>query len=106
MTVDKNGDIVFTAAHEGTVDYGGGPIKNAGGAFSSDVVVVKLKGSTGAHMWSRRFGNSSDQDPRCITTDGMNNIFVGGDFAGSMNFGPVTISANSGDDAFIVKLPP
>lgn len=106
MTVDKNGDIVFTSEHEGTVDYGGGPITNASGAGSSDVVVVKLKGTTGAHEWSRRFGNQSDQDSRCIATDGMNNIFVGGEFGGSMNFGPVTITSNSSDDAFVVKFPP
>lgn len=106
MTVDKNGDIVFTMGHEGTIDYGGGPISNAGAAGSSDVVVVKLKGTTGAHVWSRRFGNASDQDVRCIATDDMNNIFVGGDFYGTLTAGTVTINSSSSDDAFLMKLAP
>lgn len=106
MTVDKMGNVVGTFGHEGAVDYGGGIITNAGAVGSSDVIVVKLKGSTGDHIWSRRFGNVSDQDSRCVATDSNNNIFVGGDFYGSINVGPVTITANSARDAFLFKMPP
>jgi hypothetical protein len=106
MTVDKNDDIVFIVNHEGTVDYGGGPITYALNVGSSDVVVVKLKGATGAYVWSRRFGNVSDQDARAIATDATNNIFVAGEFGGTMNFGPVSITSSSSDDAYLVKFGP
>lgn len=106
MVVDKAGNVVFVLGHDGTVDYGGGPITNVGAAGSVDIVVAKLLGTTGEHLWSRRFGNSSDQQARCIATDGMNNIFVGGYFYGSINVGSGTISASSGRDGFIFELPP
>jgi len=106
LTVDKAGDVIVALAHEGTVDYGGGPITNVGAAGTSDIVVFKLKGTTGAHLWSRRFGNTSDQDVRCLATDGMNNIFVGGDFYGTINVGVTTISPSSSKDGFLIKLPP
>lgn len=106
MVRDKNGDLAITCATEGVVDFGGGPISNVGMIGSSDVVVFKLSGSNGAHVWSRRFGNSADQDSRAITTDGMNNVFVAGEFSGSINFGSGSMSSNGSDDAFLAKLPP
>lgn len=106
MVVDNVGDVVLTVAHDGVVDYGGGPITNAGAVGSSDIVVVKLKGATGDHVWSRRFGNASDQDVRCLAVDGMNNIHVAGEFYGSINVGTGTISSSSGRDAFLFALPP
>lgn len=105
MAVDALGNPVFVVAHEGVVDYGGGPISNSGSAGSSDVVVVKLQNS-GAFSWSRRFGSSTDQDVRAVTTDAMNNIYVGGEFSGAITIGPSSITAVSGDDAFLFKLPP
>lgn len=106
MAIDKAGDVVFALAHDGVVDYGGGPITNVGAAGSNDIVVVKLKGATGDHLWSRRFGNASDQDVRCLAIDGMNNIHVAGEFYGSINVGAGTISSSSGRDAFLFTLPP
>lgn len=105
MAVDSAGDVVFSMSLEGTVDFGGGPLVNAGPAGNSDVVVVKLS-SSGSYRWSRRYGATNDQDSRAIAVDGMNNIFVGGELGGTMNFGPVTITASSSDDAFIAKLEP
>lgn len=106
MVVDKMGNVVFVLGHDGTVDYGGGPITNVGAVGSVDIVVAKLLGTTGDHLWSRRFGNPSDQQARCITTDGMNNIFVGGYFYGSINVGPAFISSSGGRDGFLFQLPP
>ena len=106
MAIDKSGDVVFTVGHDGVVDYGGGPITNVGAAGSNDIVVVKLKGSTGDHVWSRRFGNASDQDVRCLAVDSMKNIYVAGDFNSSINVGVGSISSVSGRDAFLFALPP
>jgi len=105
--VDTAGNVVMIGSLEGYVDFGGGLLMTAGGQTntSSDVYVVKLS-PTGAHVWSRRFGNASDQDGRAGATDGMNNIFVGGEFYGTLAFGNTPISSSSGDDAFLAKLPP
>jgi Beta-propeller repeat len=107
MTIDKNGDLVFAVALEGTVDVGGGPATYAGPATNSDLLVLKLKSLTGAHVWSRRFGATNDQDPRGIATDLDSNIFLVGEFGGTLNFGNgISITAASSDDAYIVKLQP
>jgi hypothetical protein len=104
--VDAAGDVVFTVSNEGTVDFGGGALKNAGVSGASDVVMVKLAGATGAHVWSREFGDAFDQDARAVVTDPMKNIFVTGEFQGTINFGSGLLDNVSSDDAFVAEVAP
>ena len=104
-TFDAAGDVAFMGSLEGTVDFGGDPLI-CSVAGNSDVVVVKLSGATGDHLWSRRFGDGSDQDGRAIAVDGAKNILVVGEFSGTMDFGTGVLDNVSSDDVFVAKLPP
>lgn len=103
--VDGAGDLVLTFSNDGTVDLGGGPLVGAA-VGDSDVVVAKLHGDTGDHVWGRIFGDTSDQDARAITVDSMNDILVTGEFAATIDFGTGALDNVSGDDVFVAKLPP
>ncbi len=56
VAVDGDGNVVVAGYFVNTVDFGGGPLTSAGG---SDVFAVKLSGD-GEHLWSQRFGGTSD----------------------------------------------
>jgi hypothetical protein len=53
---DAAGNRYVAETFTGSIDLGGGPLVSAGG---SDVYVAKYAAS-GAHLWSRRFGGTSD----------------------------------------------
>ncbi len=52
LAVDTAGAIVLTGSIVDAVDFGGGALAGAG---ARDPFLVKLAGTTGAHLWSKRF---------------------------------------------------
>ncbi|HRI19089.1 MAG TPA: hypothetical protein PL196_11245, partial [Burkholderiaceae bacterium] len=71
-----------------------------------DIVLVKLSGDTGAHVWSRRFGDPADQDLRGIATFPTNEFVITGEFSGKIDFGAGLLDNVPSDDAFVPVLPP
>jgi hypothetical protein len=98
VAFDSGGNVLIALQHNGTVDFGGGPIT----ALASDVVIVKLDAS-GGHVWSKRFGDGLGQVPRGLTVDSSDNVIVTGIFGGTLDFGcgPLT---STGQDLFLAKL--
>jgi hypothetical protein len=105
---DPAGDVIFAVSMYGTVDFGAGDF-TANGAGGSDVVIGKLKGSTGNYQWARKFGDGSDQDARGIATDSTGSVFVAGEFSGVMDLGltpDLHLDNVSLDDIWVAKLSP
>ncbi|MFO0760745.1 MAG: nucleotide-binding protein [Byssovorax sp.] len=97
ITCDSVGNVIVTGGFEGTVNFGGGALASAGGL---DAFLVKLDGMTGSHVWSQRFGDVGYQTGRSVAADAAGNLFVGGDFEGSLG---ASVSAG-GYDMFVVSL--
>jgi hypothetical protein len=102
VTVDATGNVLVAGTFSGSVDFGGGVLTSAGG---TDIFVAKLS-PTGTHIWSRRFGDASDQAAKSIAVDGAGNAFVTGYFAGSVDFGGGPLTSAGGKDIFVAKLDP
>jgi hypothetical protein len=100
VALDSGGNVLIAVQHNGTVDFGGGPIT----ALSTDVVIVKLDAS-GGHVWSKRFGDAIGQNPNAITVDSSDNVIVTGVFGGTLDFGCGPISAPV-TSLFLAKLDP
>jgi PKD repeat protein len=83
IAVDTSGNVVVTGDFSGTVDFGGGPLSSSG---SSDIFVVKYS-STGAYLWSRRFGSTDPDVGRGIAVDPSGNVIITGEYSGAVNFG-------------------
>jgi hypothetical protein len=101
VAVDGSGNVAITGSFTGTIDFGGGDLISAGG---TDIVVAKYSAG-GAHLWSKRFGNSTNNEVgNAVAMDASGNVVVTGQFAGSVDFGggPLTASATS-VDIYIVK---
>ena len=99
LAMDADGSVLATGLFSGSIDFGGGPITSAGG---DDIFVAKLDRG-GAHLWSRAFGDASDQNGNGITVDSMGNILVAGDFAGQVDFGGGPLISAGWYDAFVAK---
>jgi hypothetical protein len=99
--VDASGNVLVTGLFYGTVNFGGGPLASAG---SYDVFVAKLSGVDGAHMWSKRFGGSSDDRGAGVAADGSGNVLVTGFFNGTVDFGGEILTSAGSEDIFVLKL--
>jgi hypothetical protein len=102
VAADSSGNVLVAGYFTGTVDFGGGALPSAG---SSDVFVVKLDPS-GAHVWSKTFGDSTSQIATGVAVDGAGDVFVIGTFSGKVDFGGGPLTASSPQDVFILKLDP
>lgn len=101
VAIDTAGDVIITGSYQGAINFGGASLTSAGGA---DVFVAKYASATGAHVWSKRFGDAAlDQIGQAITTDASNNVIVTGHFNGSIDFGGGALATAGGTDVFLAK---
>lgn len=101
VAVDNNGNVYVTGYFAGSVNFGGGTLTAIG---ANDIFVAKFD-RKGECQWSKRFGDSAEQQARAIAVDDNDDIFIVGVIEGSVVFGNTTLNASvSGPDAFIAKL--
>jgi hypothetical protein len=99
VAADGSGNVVVTGQYQGTVDFGGGDLTSAGGG---DIFVAKFDG-TGAHVWSKRFGSTQNDEAHGIDVDGSGNVVITGSFQLSVDFGGGPLTSPSGLSMFLAK---
>ncbi len=99
VAVDAANNIFVTGRMVGTADFGGGVLTSAG---LRDIFVAKFD-SAGNHVWSKRFGAAADDTPNDLTVDGAGNVYVVGNFNGTVDFGGGALIGTGGMEAFIAK---
>ena len=100
--VDTSGNVLVIGQFQGTVDFGGGALISAGG---SDIFVAKYS-SSGAHLWSKRFGGTGNESGNGIAVDGGGNVVVTGNFGNfgsAVDFGGGPFTSAGGPDIFVAK---
>ncbi|MCC6559566.1 MAG: nucleotide-binding protein [Polyangiaceae bacterium] len=100
--IDGAGGLVLVGAFDGLIDLGGGPIASAG---LLDAFVAKLD-QTGAHLWSKRFGDAAAQTAIAAATDPQGNVIVLGTLWGTMDLGATVLTSAGFQDIFVAKLSP
>ena len=100
------GECVTGGYFGSSVDFGGGtPLTSAGG---NDAFVAKYS-SSGSHVWSRRWGSTSDDKSFGVALDRLGNVAVTGLFTNNVDFGggPIANVGGAGSgDIFLVELSP
>jgi hypothetical protein len=99
VAADGSGNVIVTGDFGGTVNFGGAGLISAG---QNDIFVAKYN-STGVHQWSQRFGSTMTDGGNSVTVDAAANVFVTGDFQGTVNFGGVNLVSAGGADIFVAK---
>lgn len=81
------------------VNLGGTALFSAGQA---DGFLAKYS-PTGAHLWSQRFGSTGNDMGTAVAADSLGNIYVGGTFEGTVDFGTGPLTSSGLRDIFVVK---
>jgi len=102
VAVDASGNVIVTGAFYGAVSFGGGTLTSAGGY---DLYVAALS-STGAHLWSKRFGGAGDDYAYGVAVDASGNVVVTGAYQGTVNFGGGSLTSAGGSDVFVARYSP
>jgi hypothetical protein len=71
-----------------------------------DLYVVKLDSSTGDVIWVKRVGGKLWDGVFGVAVDASDNIYIGGYFAGSIDFEGETLTTTRESSAFVLKLDP
>ncbi len=100
VAIATDGCIYLLGSNYGTIDFGGGPLVSSGYA---DVVVAKLD-PDGHHLWSRQFGDGSQDSPGAVAVTPDGDVVIGGSFAGGIDLGGGTLTSVDGDDVFLARL--
>jgi hypothetical protein len=108
VTTSSAGDIFIAGAFAGSIDFGGGIALASTGGKNAFVAMLD---STGHAQWARSFGDvpdagSYDKLAFGVAVDAADEVFVCGEFAGSLVAGSTTLTSAGGFDAFVVKLNP
>jgi hypothetical protein len=97
--VDSGGNVVVTGYFQGTVNFGGGSLSSAG---ATDIFLMKYSAS-GAHVWSKRFGGTSDDRGTGVAVAGTGDVVVTGFFNATADFGGGPQTSTGGGDIFLAK---
>lgn len=83
MAIDSSGNVYVVGLFSGTVDFGGGGVSSTG----NDYFVVKYN-SSGSFLWmDNENSGAGDAYAYDIAIDDSGNVYVTGNFSGTVNFG-------------------
>jgi hypothetical protein len=99
IVVDANGNVVLTGYFSGGIDFGGGNLASSG---TEDILLAKFN-SAGTHQWSKRFGDADRQYGWSVAVDQASNVYLTGEFKGTVNFGGIDKTSSGREDVFIAK---
>lgn len=107
VSFDSQENVIVTGTFQGSITLGGTNLTSAGGG--TDLFVAKYS-STGAHLWSRNFPNTSNDYAKGVAVDQSGNIFITGYFVAWIDFGAGRLVSSDptfgGPEVFIAKLTP
>jgi uncharacterized delta-60 repeat protein len=97
---DSNGNSYVTGAFFGSsITFGTNTLSNAG---LTDMFVVKYN-NAGNVQWAKSSGASSFDSGNSICVDKSGNVYVTGQFGGTVSFGAYSLSTSGSLDMFVVK---
>ena len=102
VAVGGSGDVFLAGYFIGGIDLGGGALVSAG---ANDILLAKLSGATGGHIWSKRFGSTGPDIAKAIAVDASDNVVVTGYFTQTVDFGggPLNAGTTGYSDLFVAK---
>ena len=102
VAVDPVGNVVMTGLLSSMADFGGGVLTSAGQA---DIVLAKYD-ITGAHVWSKVFGDAGGQFGRSVAAGPGGECVVTGLMLGVTDFGAGAVGGQGGEDVFLASFGP
>lgn len=101
VTTDSAGNLIVVGNFSGTFTTGATTLTSNGG---QDFFVAKLAAADGSVAWIKSFGGTDQDSAFSVALDASDNIYIAGNFLGSINFGAGTIQSAGNVDGFALKL--
>lgn len=105
-----SGNAVFvTGTFRNTVDFdpGAGTANLTGSSGGDDDIFIARYDTAGNYVWAKKIGAGIADYSRAIAIDGSSNIYITGEFAGTVDFDPsgttANLSATASYDVFVAK---
>ncbi|MBW2733098.1 MAG: hypothetical protein JRH20_11960 [Deltaproteobacteria bacterium] len=102
VVVDTTGNVTIAGSFDGSIDFGGGLLLNAG---TSDVFVASFD-LEGEHRWSRRYGAALGDTAADIVVDDSGNVILTGGFNETLVLGLEPLVSAGNSDVFVVSHSP
>lgn len=99
IAAGPGGSVVLRGRFSGSVDFGGGVLV-AGGAPN---IFLATLDDQGDHLWSKRFGDSAQNDRGRVAIDSAGNVLLTGSTSGTIDFGNGPLSTAGGLDFTLAK---
>ena len=100
IAIDSKRNLIAIGSFRQTIN----PSAELTSIGEDDIYIVKLDSSTGDVIWAKRIGSKQWDGVFGVAVDMSDNIYIGGYFAGSIDFGGGTLTAASVYAAFVLKL--
>lgn len=105
---DSDGNLYSSGIFSGEVDFDPGlETSTLTSSGSNDVFISKFD-TSGNYLWAKKFGGASTDGSTPISVDSSGNIYLSGDFSGTVDFDPtdgvLNLTAAGTKDNFISKL--
>lgn len=100
VVVDRNGDSYFAGYFSDTLQVDNFTFRSAG---TSDGFVAKVS-PTGSWQWAVVVGSSQIDEIHGIGMDGAGDVYVTGEFMGTVAFDTVSVSSSGSTDVFVAKI--
>ena len=99
IALDSSGNIYVTGYYWSTVDFGGGNVTSNG---NWDAFLLKLN-SSGTFQWVKSYGSNYNDLGRDVAIDSNDNIYMLGNYSGTVDFGGGDEIGSNNADIFLVK---
>ena len=112
IAIDGNNNIYTTGYFQGTADFNPDTATtyNLSIPGTDAAVFISKLDADGNFVWAKQIGDGGWDVGASIATDAAGNIYVSGQFDGSVDFDPgpgtATLTAAGDNDVFVVKLDP
>lgn len=102
VSVDPFGNALLVGRFEGSVDFGGGVLSDLG---SNDAFVAKFA-RDGTHLFSAKYGGTSDEAAHDVAADSAGNLVFTGMFRLQLDLGGGTLTTEGNADVFAAGFTP
>lgn len=102
VAVDAAGSVFLLAGDGGTIDFGDGPLVNAG---HDDIYMAKFD-AAGTLLWSKRIGGPDVDHGVDIAVDSAGNVVLAGWTTGTADLGGGPLTSAGGADLVVAKYDP
>ncbi len=104
VQLTPDGDIVAVGVFSEPITIDGLTLTPAGTMGWPDILVVKLSRLDGSLVWAKRFGGSDLDGALGVAADAVGDVYVTGQFTGTIDFDLTSLTSDGGFDIFAVKL--